>query len=228
MDRRHPIELVRHALLVIAGSDSSAGSGLQRDLRVLADHMYPARVAVTAVTAQCQLRVRAVHHLPPELIREQILAASSDVRLSAVKIGMLGNRAAVRAVADALAELPHLPIVLDPVLAASSGVSLMAEGGQDAMLEHLCPLITLLTPNLAEAAQLLDAPLAKSGAEAAAQATRMGEVLGCPVLLKGGHAGGSTAIDYLAEGGEVIALEGERVSATLRGSGCALSTAIAL
>jgi hydroxymethylpyrimidine/phosphomethylpyrimidine kinase len=218
----------RPAVLIIAGSDSSAGAGLERDLRVLHDHQTEARVAVTAVSAQCHQGVMACHALPASLVREQIMAASMDECVGAIKVGMLANREIVQAVAEALDAFPGLPLVLDPVLASSSGTALLDLEGRQAMLELLCPRATLLTPNLGEAAILLGQSAASSDDEVQEQARALRDVCGSSILLKGGHALGAQAIDTLAEATGTTLLVGARLRAQMRGTGCALSTAIAV
>lgn len=227
MAQGHPV--VRDtAVLTIAGSDSSAGAGLLRDQRVLLDHGAMARVVITAVTAQSNSAVTAVHHVPPPIILAQFESASEEGCLGAVKIGMLGTEETVAAVVVGLQMLPALPIVLDPVLSSSSGTRLLSEGGQQRLLESLCPLVTLLTPNLEEAAMLLQKPLARTEQDVIAQASELRESLGCAVLIKGGHAVDQRAIDYLADGGRPLSISGKRIATSMRGTGCALSTAIAV
>jgi hydroxymethylpyrimidine/phosphomethylpyrimidine kinase len=215
------------AVLTIAGSDSSGGAGLQRDLRTLVDYKLAARFVVTSVTAQGKSGVTAQHHVPVPIILEQMRAAADEGCVAAIKIGMLGTQEIVEATALGLRMLPAIPVVLDPVLAASSGASLLSEDGQRALLQSLCPLVTLLTPNLEEAAQLLTRSQAKSAQEVIAQASALRDALGCAVLIKGGHAEDDHANDYLAVGGTVVCISGTRVHTQMRGTGCALSTAIA-
>ena len=161
------------SVLVIAGSDSSGGAGLQRDLRVLADFDVRAVTAVTAITVQSDHEVRSVLILPPDIIRDQIKAALHARPVGAVKIGILGNAATVEAVADCLGELQGIPIILDPVLVSSSGRVLLDEGGRRAMRARLFPIITLLTPNIPEAAALLGDDEADSEEHMLDQANRL-------------------------------------------------------
>lgn len=214
-------------VLIIAGSDSSGGAGLQRDLRVLADHQVEARVAVTAVTAQSDDRVYTVHPVPPPVIAEQLRAAAQS-QIAAIKIGMLGGPQAVEAVVRGLEEFAPVPIVVDPVLASSSGSSLLSEDGRDALVKRLCPMASLLTPNLPEAALLLGEAPAGDALALGDQARRLSELCGCAVLLKGGHATDDEVTDHLVDGDTATAIEGRRIAATMRGTGCALSTAIAI
>lgn len=213
-----------------------------RDVQTLTDLDTDALCVITTVTAQSNQRVAAVHAVPPEVVRAQIEAACATRRPNAVKIGMLGNRALVEAVADALGRLEPVPppIVLDPVLVSSSGGALLDEEGQQALKQRLIPLATLLTPNVPEAAALLgerpaagEGPAAGDGpaaSEAALdlQAQRLLGLGALAVLLKGGHADEGDATDRLAVRGEPLRkLMAPRVNAARRGTGCALASAIA-
>ena len=143
------------AVLLIGGSDSSGGAGLARDVRTLAHFGTRALCAVTAVTAQSDAQVTAVHLVPADIVRAQIEAAFATCRVDAVKIGMLGTRATVLAVAAGLAGHAGLPLVLDPVLASSSGRERLDAAGVAALREVLLPCATVVTPNIPEAAALL-------------------------------------------------------------------------
>lgn len=218
----------RPAVLVVAGSDSSAGAGLARDLRVLAEIGVEATVAVTAVTAQSDRQVRSVLPMPAGLVGDQIETALETRPISAVKIGMLGNRGIVETVADRLESLAGVPIVLDPVLVSSSGGVLLDGPGRAAMVARLFPLLALLTPNLPEAAALLGETPAGDDEAVARQARRLRSLGPRAVLLKGGHGEGAMAIDTLILGaGASLRLGAPRLAATARGTGCALATAIA-
>lgn len=220
----------RPVVLVIAGSDSSGGAGIVRDVQTLMDASTDALCVITAVTAQSNRRVTAVHAVPPETVRAQIEAAYETRRPDAIKIGMLGNRATVAAVAEALSRRGDgaPPIVLDPVLVASSGGALLDEEGCQALREQLLPLTTLLTPNIPEAAALLGEEPAASAAALDLQAQRLLGLGARAVLLKGGHAAEGEAIDRLVTRDEPLRrLTAPRVSAARRGTGCALASAIA-
>ena len=217
------------AVLVIAGSDSSGGAGLARDLETLKDFGAEPLLVVTAVTAQSHARVRAVHPVPPPMLRAQIEAAFEARIPDAIKIGMLTNRETVETIAAALGQGcgRSVPIVLDPVLVSSSGGILLDEAGRRALRDMLLPLTALLTPNVSEAAVLLDSPLATSGTELDHQAQRLLELGPRAVLLKGGHSGEEEAVDRLACRGEPLrCMTAPRIRASMRGSGCALATAI--
>jgi len=216
------------AVLLIAGSDSSGGAGLVRDVRTLTRLRTAALCAVTAVTAQSDAGVAAVHHVPPEVVRAQIEAALSTRRVGAIKIGMLGTRATVLAVAASLPPRAAVPLVLDPVLASSSGGELLDREGQVALREVLLPRATLLTPNIPEAAALLGTASAADEEVLLRQGERLLALGPRAVLLKGGHARGSLATDLLLTAGEPVRrFPGARIAGTRRGTGCALAAAIA-
>lgn len=221
---------VRPAVLVIAGSDSSGGAGLTRDVRTLADFGADALCAITAVTAQSNRRVTAIHAVPPDIIRAQIQSAVATRAPDAVKIGMLTNRTTVEVVAEALMSLEARvgPIVLDPVLVSSSGGVLLDDEGREALRQRLLPRVALLTPNVPEAAALLGETVAEDEGALDVQAQRLLDLGPSAVLLKGGHAREREAIDRLARRGEPMRrITSPRVRAERRGTGCALATAIA-
>jgi hydroxymethylpyrimidine/phosphomethylpyrimidine kinase len=216
------------AVLVIAGTDSSGGAGLARDVATLTRLGADALVAVTAVTAQTDSEVRAVELLPPALVRAQIGAALATRRAAAIKTGMLGNGAIVAAVAAAIPPRELVPLVLDPVLAASCGGTLLDEAGRAALAALLLPRATLLTPNIPEAALLLGAAPAASAAEMIEQGRALCARGAAAVLVKGGHASAALATDWLVtREGSVQRLAAPRVAAARRGTGCALASAIA-
>ena len=218
----------RPRVLVIAGSDSSGGAGLLRDAQVLSEFNADMLCAITAVTAQTDDRVDATFYVPPDLVAQQVSNALESGQISAIKIGMLGSRAIVEAVVRALPRRELIPIVLDPVLASSSGVPLLDSDGLAALREVLLPLSTLVTPNLIEAAALLGEALATTEARMVEQAERILSMGPAGVLLKGGHATGKEAVDMLlVTDAPMMRLCAERVDIQLRGTGCALSSAIA-
>jgi hydroxymethylpyrimidine/phosphomethylpyrimidine kinase len=215
-------------VLVIAGTDSSGGAGLTRDVRVLAESGVRAAPVVTAVTAQSNTCVRVVHALPPEMIRAQIVTALETQAIAAVKIGMLANRAIVEAVAESLPPRSIVPIVLDPVLNASSGSSLLDNGGRIALREQLLPKVSIVTPNIPEAAILVGEPVANDEQATLDQAQRILRMGPESVLIKGGHGAGAACTDTLVSAAQPpLRLSLERFPATLRGTGCALAAAIA-
>ena len=218
----------RPAVLVIAGSDSSGGAGIVRDLNVLAALDVDALCAITAVTAQTHDHVVSVHHVPPEIVRTQIRAALESGVIGAIKIGMLGTAVTVSAVADCLARAAPVPIVLDPVLLSSSGGVLLDEEGQAEMRTRLLPLATVLTPNIPEAASLCGTAAATSREALLEQARALAAMGARSVLLKGGHAAGAEAVDLLVTSqGTPQWLSAPRLEARCRGTGCTLASAIA-
>lgn len=218
----------RPAVLVIAGSDSSGGAGIGRDVAVLTDFGCEALCVLCAVTAQTHEQLVSVHHVPPQVVRAQIGAALRSAPLGAIKIGMLGSAATVSAVADSLPPGGTVPIVLDPVLVSSSGGVLLDEAARADMRARLFPLATLLTPNVPEAASLCGTAPAASREALLAQARSLLATGARAVLLKGGHAEGPESVDLLLTAqGAPVWLSSPRLEARGRGTGCALASAIA-
>lgn len=218
----------RESVLVIAGSDCSGGAGLTRDVQVLTNFRVRALCAVTAVTVQTQRHLRAIHFVPPQRVREQIRAALESGAVGAIKIGMLGNRATVAAVIQSLPSREDIPIVLDPVLAATSGGRLLDLEGEDLLRQALLPLVTLVTPNIPEAAALLRESVACDEMALLGQARRLLGAGSTAVLLKGGHGVGDVVADILlAQHEDAVWIQSPRLPIGRRGTGCALSSAIA-
>ena len=218
----------RPAVLVIAGSDSSGGAGIGRDLAVLASLGCEALCAVCAVTAQTHERLVGVHHVPPQLVRAQIRAALESAPIGAIKIGMLGTAATVSAVAESLPRAGTIPIVLDPVLVSSSGGVLLDEAGRQQLRARLFPLASVLTPNIPEAASLCATAPATDREALLAQARSLLATGARAVLLKGGHAEGAESVDLLLTADGILQwLAAPRLGARCRGTGCALASAIA-
>jgi hydroxymethylpyrimidine/phosphomethylpyrimidine kinase len=216
------------AVLVIAGADSSGGAGIGRDVHTLTRLNVRALCAVTAVTAQSDTQLSAVHVVPAALVAAQIEAAFATCDIGAVKIGMLANAATVRAVAESVGARARLPIVLDPVLHASAGGELLDAAGLVALRELLLPRVTLVTPNLAEAALLSGESLARTAQELERQGQRLLALGARAVLLKGGHAAGAEATDVLLQPQcAPQRFSTPRYELTQRGTGCALASAIA-
>ncbi len=219
-------------LLSIAGSDSGGGAGIQADLLTFAAHGAYGQTALTAVTAQDTAAVHAVFPLPPELVAAQIDAAFGDIGVDGVKIGMLATAAAAHAVAERLAahlaraENAAIPVVLDPVLAATAGPALLAGDALPVLLDRLLPLATVVTPNAPELARLTGREVADEPGRLAAarELARRGPA----VLAKGGHAGGGEVVDLLVIGDEVHRFASPRLASRAgHGTGCALSAALA-
>jgi hydroxymethylpyrimidine/phosphomethylpyrimidine kinase len=214
--------------LTIAGSDSSGGAGIQADLKTFAALGVYGASAITALTAQNTKGVTGIHLVPPEFVTAQIDAVFADLDIAAVKIGMVAQLATIEAIAATLARFSPAHVVLDPVMVATSGDRLLSAGAVEALRTKLVPRAAILTPNLPEAAALLDEPIATSEAAIAEQGRRL-LAMGCPaVLIKGGHGQGTESIDYLVRGSGIIALAAPRIATrNTHGTGCSLSSAIA-
>jgi hydroxymethylpyrimidine/phosphomethylpyrimidine kinase len=214
-------------LLVIAGSDSSAGAGVQADLKTALRFGVYAQTAITAVTVQDTTGVTAIHVMPPDIVRGQIRVALQDIGADAIKIGMLANAAIAAVVADALMEI-DIPIVLDPVLVSTSGSLLLEPAALEILKHRLLPRATLVTPNLPESEALVGIlPTDDHSVHQAAQAFAL---LGAKrVLFKGGHDKGARVRDILTDvDAPSLVWEAPRQDTRhTHGTGCTLSTAIA-
>jgi len=207
--------------LTIAGSDSGGGAGIQADLKAFAAAGVHGTSAIVALTAQNTTGVTAVHEVPPELVRAQLDAVADDFDLGAAKTGMLFSRAIVEAVADWLAGHP-VPLVVDPVLVASSGARLLRDDAVELVVARLFPLATVVTPNLLEAEALVGV-----GGYGKAELAEALVTLGAPAaLVTGGH--GREAIDHLFDGREHHEIPVERLDvAATHGAGCTHSATLA-
>ncbi|HEX2233495.1 MAG TPA: bifunctional hydroxymethylpyrimidine kinase/phosphomethylpyrimidine kinase [Thermoleophilaceae bacterium] len=212
-------------LLTIAGSDSGGGAGIQADLKAFARAGAHGMSAITAVTAQNTEAVTAVYPLPPEAIVEQVRAVASDIGVDAVKIGMVGNKAAIEAVAEALDLVGDAPVVLDPVVVAESGARLLEQDAEEALRTLLVPRASVVTPNLAEA-EVLAGQASEGRPEELARAVH---TLGArAVVVTGGH-GGEAATDLFFDGSRLEEIEGERhPDGASHGSGCTHSATLAV
>jgi hydroxymethylpyrimidine/phosphomethylpyrimidine kinase len=214
--------------LTIAGSDSSGGAGIQADLKTFAAlGVYGASV-ITALTAQNTRGVSGINPVPAGFVTAQIDAVFDDLDVKAVKIGMVAEPATIEAIAAALARWLPANVVLDPVMVATSGARLLSADAVSGLRTKLIPRAALITPNLPEAAALLDEPVASIEADIASQGRRL-LAMGCPaVLIKGGHGQGAESIDYLFSADSVLALQAPRIATgNTHGTGCSLSSAIA-
>ncbi len=214
--------------LTIAGSDSSGGAGVQADLKTFAAlGVYGASV-ITALTAQNTTGVSGIHQVPAEFVTAQIDAVFSDLTVGAVKIGMVAQLASIDAIAAGLKRWLPKYVVLDPVMVATSGDRLLAAEAIEALRRKLVPCASIITPNLPEAAALLDEPVAESEAAVEHQGKRL-LAMGCrAVLIKGGHGQGDESIDYLFDANGTLALAAPRIATrNTHGTGCSLSSAIA-
>jgi hydroxymethylpyrimidine/phosphomethylpyrimidine kinase len=233
-DARTPVALT------IAGSDSGGGAGIQADLKAFARCGVHGTSAITAITAQNTLGVSEIHPVPPAMILAQVRAVLSDLRVDAVKVGMLGTTQAAEAVAQALCELPHgVPVVVDPVMVAESGARLLDDGAERVLVERVLPLASVLTPNLPEARALLGASVRAAAleddgaerefAEVEALARALVELGPGAVVVTGGHR--KQAGDLFLAAGEhqqPVEITGERYAdGAAHGSGCTHSSLLA-
>jgi hydroxymethylpyrimidine/phosphomethylpyrimidine kinase len=214
--------------LTIAGSDSGGGAGIQADLKTFsALGVYGASV-ITALTAQNTRGVSAIHDVPADFITAQIDAVFSDLDIRAVKIGMLSQVAAIEAVAAGLDRHAAQNIVLDPVMVATSGDRLLAADAVTALRKRLIPRACVITPNLPEAAALLDTTIARDEKEMEAQARALIASGAQAVLIKGGHGTSAESVDLLVDPHGVTRLPARRIATrNTHGTGCTLSSAIA-
>jgi hydroxymethylpyrimidine/phosphomethylpyrimidine kinase len=214
--------------LTIAGSDSGGGAGIQADLKTFsALGVYGASV-ITALTAQNTRGVSGIHAVPPEFVTAQMDAVFSDLDVAAVKIGMLAQADIILAVGHGLDRHKARNIVLDPVMVATSGDRLLDSRAVDALIHELMPRAAVITPNLPEAAALLESPLAVTEADMQRQAERLVAMGASAVLIKGGHGTWTEAVDLLVEGTRVTRAAAPRiVGKNSHGTGCTLSSAIA-
>ncbi|MDX6651735.1 MAG: hydroxymethylpyrimidine/phosphomethylpyrimidine kinase [Solirubrobacterales bacterium] len=212
------------AVLSIAGSDSGGGAGIQADLKAFARCGVHGMTAITALTAQSTIGVLAIHAVPPAMIVDQVRAVAEDIGVDAVKVGMLGDTAAIAAVVEALTHVGDAPLVLDPVMVAESGAVLLERPAIAALIEQMLPLATVATPNLVEARELTGLGEGASAEELARAVHSLGPAA---VVVTGGH--GESGEDVFYDGsGEPRAIPGERHPGTSsHGSGCTHSAALA-
>lgn len=210
----------------IAGSDSSGGAGIQADLKTFRALGVYATTVVTAVTAQDTSRVHDIVVLPEASVAAQFDAVVADTPPDAIKIGMLGSPRNVELVADRLRNLGNVPVVLDPVLASTSGTSLIDAEALGALERDLVPLASVVTPNLAEAGRLVGFDV-RTVPEMEAAARRLHEMGAGSVVVTGGHLTGRQVVDVFFDGEAVVHLARDRIPKAPRGTGCVLSAAIA-
>jgi len=214
--------------VTIAGSDSGGGAGIQADLKTFsALGVYGASV-ITALTAQNTLGVQGIHDVPPAFVEQQIDSVFSDLAVDAVKIGMLSQPAIIETVAERLERHRATQVVLDPVMVAASGDHLLAPEAVNALRQVLLPKALLVTPNLPEAAAILDEPLAQDERAMCRQAERILALGPRAVLVKGGHGTGHESTDILMDAQGVRRFTAPRIDTrNTHGTGCTLSSAIA-
>ena len=219
---------MRGRVLVIAGSDSGGGAGIQADIKTITALGAFAATAVTALTAQNTRGVHAVNPVPPDFIRQQIEVVLADIGADVIKIGMLGDIATIETVCSALQDLaPQTPVILDPVMVAKGGHALLPDNAVDSLRQRLLPLAAVITPNLPEAEALTGLTI-RTEAEMRVAASRL-LTMGVPAaLLKGGHLASDTVVDLLATPGRVEAFTSPRIETRhTHGTGCTLASALA-
>ena len=212
--------------LTIAGSDCSGGAGIQADIKTMTMHGVYSMSAITALTAQNTTGVRAIQESEPEFLMQQIDAVFEDIYPDAVKIGMVSSSELIHVIVDRLNYYGAKNIVVDPVMVASAGSSLMKDNAVKTLIKELFPVATLVTPNIPEA-QVLSGMNIRNREDMVTVAKYIGDNFHCAVLLKGGHSI-NDANDLLYDQGELIWFAGRRIdNPNTHGTGCTLSSAIA-
>lgn len=218
--KRYPV------ILSIAGSDSSGGAGIQADIKTISALGGYAASAITAVTVQNTMGIRAIYSVPPEIVRGQIEAIMGDLQPEAIKIGMIDDMLIVRIIVDCLRKYKPKFIVYDPVMVSTSGRKLISREAIHEIKKSLFPLTTLITPNLDEASVLLEKPITTIY-EMQLAAQELAETFHTSVLVKGGHLAGNEKCDVLyTEGNTYLYKEQKIESRNLHGTGCTLSSSI--
>lgn len=214
--------------LTIAGSDSGGGAGIQADLKTFSALGVFGCSVIASLTAQNTLGVQGVFPIPPAFVQQQIRSVLGDINVGAIKTGMLATADIIAAVADSLRGYPHIPLVLDPVMVATSGDRLLAEDAIETLVRQLIPLATVITPNLHEAAALLNEPVVADLAGMQAQGEKLLALGAQSVLMKGGHTDGDKASDLLlTRSGREIFSAPRLHTRNTHGTGCTLASAIA-
>lgn len=215
-------------VLTIAGSDSGGGAGIQADLKTFSALGCFGTTAITAITVQNTAGVSAIHSIPVDIVKGQMEAVIADLKPKAIKIGMVHSADLVIGIAEVLQKYPSIPVVLDPVMISTSGHKLIEDKTVDVLTSHLFPLVTVITPNLDEAAVLTGMKLHNVD-DMQKAAVKLLET-GCKsVLVKGGHLRSKVLYDVFADSnGNELLFEGEFIqSNNVHGTGCTLSSAIA-
>lgn len=219
-------EMKMKTALTIAGSDCSGGAGIQADLKTMTMNGVYAMSVITALTAQNTTGVRAIQESTPEFLKQQLDAVFEDIYPDAVKIGMAASSSLIHVIAERLHFYGAKNVVVDPVMAATSGSALMENDAVQTLIEELLPIAALVTPNIPEA-QILSGLVIENKENMAAAAKKIGDSCHCAVLLKGGHRI-NDANDLLYANGEMVWFEGKRINnPNTHGTGCTLSSAIA-
>ncbi len=215
-------------VLSIAGSDPSGGAGIQADIKAISANGAYAMAVLTALTAQNTQGVSDIHVVPPAFVRSQIEAIFADIRVDAIKIGMIATAEGAAAIAQSLAGQAGIPVVLDPVMIAKGGASLLQPDAVAALRDRLLPLATVLTPNLPEAAHLLGVQVATTRDDMVKQGAALCALGPQAVLIKGGHLNGATSPDCLVTAQDAVWFDAPRTrTANTHGTGCTLSSALA-
>ncbi|MES2675039.1 MAG: bifunctional hydroxymethylpyrimidine kinase/phosphomethylpyrimidine kinase [Pseudomonadota bacterium] len=213
--------------LTIAGSDSGGGAGIQADLKAFAALGVYGCSAITSLTAQNTLGVQGVLPIVPEFVAAQINSVLTDIQVGAIKTGMLATAEIIEAVVNMLNSYPEIPLVLDPVMVATSGDRLLANSAITVLINKLIPRAIIITPNLLEAAALLNASVAQTEAQIQQQAEQLLAMGAQAVLMKGGHAQGVEANDFLFTTNEQFLFSAPRINTkNTHGTGCTLAAAI--
>lgn len=222
------MQAVTPIALTIAGSDSGGGAGIQADLKTFAALGVYGCSAISSLTAQNTCGVQGVLPVPPTFVQAQIASVLCDIPVAAIKTGMLAQADIIQAVAQALAAYPRLPLVLDPVMVATSGDRLLAEDAVAALINDLLPKALVITPNLHEAAALLNQPVAQNLVQMREQAEQLLAIGARNVLMKGGHSSDEQATDLLLTNeGEFLFSCPRIATKNTHGTGCTLASAIA-
>ena len=212
--------------LTIAGSDCSGGAGIQADMKTMIMNGVYAMSAITALTAQNTTGVRAIQESTPDFLKQQLDSVFEDIYPDAIKIGMVASSDLIHVIVDRLKYYGAKNVIVDPVMVASAGSSLMKQNAVQALIKELLPISTLVTPNIPEA-QVLSGMTIESKEDMITAARHIGDSYHCAVLLKGGHSI-NDANDLLYTNGEFVWFEGKRIdNPNTHGTGCTLSSAIA-
>ncbi len=215
-------------VLIVAGSDSGGGAGIQADIKTVTMLGGFAATAITALTAQNTLGVHGVHAVPAAFVAQQMRVVLEDIGADAIKTGMLLNAEIIHAIADVLEDYPAMPLILDPVMIAKGGAPLLQSEAMDALRTRLVPRATVLTPNLPEAEHLLGKTI--STEDEMVNAAKALQKLGAKaVILKGGHSESQEIVDVLREeSGEISTYRTQRIATNnTHGTGCTMASAIA-
>lgn len=214
-------------VLIVAGSDSGGGAGIQADIKTVTALGGYAATAITALTAQDTRDVHGVVGVDPAFIRKQMEVVLADIGADAIKLGMLHDKAVIEAVCEVLEAVPDIPVVTDPVMVAKGGAKLLSEDAVDTLRRRLMPLSRIVTPNVPEAEVIADMSIADDAGRRAAAARILALGAGA-ALLKGGHMEGDTVVDMLCTAeGELLFEHPRLYTDQTHGTGCTLASAIA-